>query len=203
MKRVVNTYGTKIIITTSREPSQKLRMFVNELVSVIPYSKKLQRGKRTFEDLYLALKSYGADRLVVVGDWRGNPSTFSAYSPNIGGTFLSKIFEFNIKGVSLVRDIRGSLPKIRPRKIGVSLLELEEDDALKFAEKLSQTLHATMIYKVHMFEECDVVVEVEKCLECKFKLLFIDPKTGSIIGPVIKVGEAKFAEREDRHSRGG
>lgn len=185
------TLKPKILVTTSRTPSLKLRSFVNELVRAIPNSIRVQRGKKTFEDLYVNLKVYGADRLVVIGDWRGNPRVFTVYTPVLhraSNLLFEKILEFKIKGVTLLREVKRLPSNFNPKTLGVNVFELEEE-LLDFAEKISKSLHAILVYDPSLTEKCDVLVEIRECIGCLLKLVFLEPKSGEYVGPIIKVEE--------------
>jgi len=92
-----------ILITTTRRPSRRTRSFVRDLYHVLPNAIRRNRGKMSLEDLNeLALQS-GAERVLVVGTSRGNPSFLSFYEPHPSA--IRPISIIHLRGVSLRREI--------------------------------------------------------------------------------------------------
>jgi len=81
------------IVTTSRRPSRRVRRFCKELLSVIPNSVKVNRGKLSLDDLYLKALELGGKRVILVSVLKGNPGVISFYDVNDG---LLKLFPWMI-----------------------------------------------------------------------------------------------------------
>mgnify|MGYP000020469244 CR=1 FL=1 len=60
----------KIIITTSRRPTRRIRSFCSDLERSIPNSIKITRGKLSFENLIEKALKLEADRLITLIDGR-------------------------------------------------------------------------------------------------------------------------------------
>lgn len=61
------------LITTSHRPSPRVRSFVKELSQVLPWSVKVNRGKKTIEELALEAYYAGLKYLLIVESRLGNP----------------------------------------------------------------------------------------------------------------------------------
>jgi len=93
-----------LLITTSRRPSRRTRSFIRDLYHVIPGAKRINRGKKSVEDLKKLAIGEGFKRVLIVGTLRGNPSTL---------TFLSTLptevqylpLMIWLKGVTLRREM--------------------------------------------------------------------------------------------------
>ncbi len=66
-----------LLITTSRRPSRRTRSFVRDLYHVIPGAKRVNRGKKSVEDLKKLAIGEGFKRVLIVGTMKGNPSTLT------------------------------------------------------------------------------------------------------------------------------
>ncbi|MGC8597546.1 MAG: hypothetical protein ACP5NY_06490 [Thermocladium sp.] len=83
-----------ILLTTSRDPSQRTRQFINELIKCIPGSAKLNRGKTP---LRVIIRESPA--LIQVVERNGNPGEMRLYRN--GRLELRMI----IQGIKLLRDM--------------------------------------------------------------------------------------------------
>ncbi len=148
-----------ILITTTRRPSQRTRSFVRDLYHVIPDAIRKNRGKMSLEDVNEVALKLGAERVLVVGTERGNPSSLYFFRPTpIAMRSLSLIY---LRGVTLRREItkkRAPPPRelciscgsetllelvkilslsLKARRIGLSSLE----DLKRFDQECSTSLH--------------------------------------------------------------
>lgn len=98
----------RILITTSRDPSGRLKQFAKELKLVFPNSKRLNRGNHVIEDIIKTCRSTAFTHVVLVSEHRGNPTGISLISlPH--GTALY----FSLHNVVLRHDIKdGSMPNV-------------------------------------------------------------------------------------------
>jgi len=69
-----------LLITTSRRPSRRTRSFIRDLYHVIPGAKRVNRGKKSAEDLKKLAIGEGLKRVLIVGTLKGNPSTLTFLS---------------------------------------------------------------------------------------------------------------------------
>uniref|UniRef100_A0A493TZ95 Brix domain-containing protein n=1 Tax=Anas platyrhynchos platyrhynchos TaxID=8840 RepID=A0A493TZ95_ANAPP len=63
----------KVMVTTSRDPSARLRVFVKELCLIIPGARRLNRGRAEVGALLGACRAAGVTDLLVVHETRGRP----------------------------------------------------------------------------------------------------------------------------------
>ena len=93
-----------MVITTSREPGNRTRSFVNELVTILPILVKVNRGKATLLDLYDISISKKAKWLIIVYEKKGNPSMLKIYKPDIPKSGLDEKYRILLRGVTLYRE---------------------------------------------------------------------------------------------------
>ncbi|KAI8117590.1 hypothetical protein FF38_06261 [Lucilia cuprina] len=90
----------KVMITTSHEPSARLKMFVKELRLIVPNSQRMNRGKYELKQIVHACKSNGVTDLIIVHEHRGVPDNLVVCHLPYGPTAF-----FNISGVVMRHDI--------------------------------------------------------------------------------------------------
>lgn len=64
----------KIVVTTSRDPSNKLLEFVKEISQMIPNCQRINRGSLVVSDVVSTCKSNGVTDLLIVHEHRGVPN---------------------------------------------------------------------------------------------------------------------------------
>ncbi|MEM2006094.1 MAG: hypothetical protein QW154_00425 [Sulfolobales archaeon] len=97
---------SRLLITTSREPSRRTRSFIKDLSIVLPNSVRVTRGKSTHAELAGKAFSLSAYGILVVLEKKGNPSALLFAEPT--GPELKKVFLLKLGGVSLLRELPGS-----------------------------------------------------------------------------------------------
>lgn len=63
----------RVVLSSSRNPSIRIRQFLNELELAIPNTKKINRGHMSIDELVIKAYEYGAKYIFYVMSRRGNP----------------------------------------------------------------------------------------------------------------------------------
>lgn len=171
--------GGRIIITTSRRPRPRSRSLVKDLVSVIPGSIRLTRGHSSYEDLAREAIRLNADRIVVIGERKGNPGIIRVYEPT-RELKLVNIVTFIVLGVKLAREARSSKPQ-EPKALLVETDGSEVAD--EFAEAMIRAFHAKL--KVEDRTDDSVIAYIKTLSEDSVRLEFY--WRGRIAGPLLKL----------------
>ncbi len=175
-----------ILITTSRRPTKKIRTLAKELERVIPYSKRLQRGKSGFRKLTDRMLVGGHDRLIVIEAYRGNP----------GRLVLYRLMDSRLKR-SAVIHLSGVTLQLGLDKFMSSSLEVEVDEEV--AEfKGVRSLHGYLkeflrsdLYHELKGEPCVLKVSSNRGDTI---LSFTEAEYGRVVHPKLKVKEAVFLD---------
>eukprot|EP00184_Porphyridium_aerugineum_P001294 CAMPEP_0184699144 /NCGR_PEP_ID=MMETSP0313-20130426/5519_1 /TAXON_ID=2792 /ORGANISM="Porphyridium aerugineum, Strain SAG 1380-2" /LENGTH=284 /DNA_ID=CAMNT_0027158183 /DNA_START=55 /DNA_END=905 /DNA_ORIENTATION=+ len=96
----VGEYVPNVMITSSRDPSTRLAMFVKELKLVFPNSQRINRGNLVVEDLVNLCRTNEYTDLVVVHETRGQPDGMIVSHMPFGPTAY-----FNLSNVVMRHDI--------------------------------------------------------------------------------------------------
>lgn len=86
-----------MIVTTSRKPSRRTRMFVKSFCKFLGW-KYLQRGKMSLKDLRF-------DNLCIISEIKGNPGVMSFY---FGGKKMLEIL-FSVSNVRKIESVEGGV----------------------------------------------------------------------------------------------
>ncbi|MEM1611252.1 MAG: hypothetical protein QXQ57_06375 [Sulfolobales archaeon] len=104
-----------ILVTSSHRPSRRVRSFINDLVGTIARAKKINRGKKSLDDLAGIMFLEGYRTLIVVNTWKANPGRMDIYK-RIDKS-LVRIGYIVIRSIKLSREQRVSTCSIRSPKI--------------------------------------------------------------------------------------
>lgn len=105
----------KIVVTTSRSPSQRLMKFSKELQMMFPNSIRLNRGSYVIPDLSKACLSSNTTDLMIIHEHRGVPTSLTVSHYPHGPTAV-----FSLHNVVLRHDIKenlGNLSLVAPHLI--------------------------------------------------------------------------------------
>lgn len=92
----------KVVITTSREPSSKLKIFAKELKLIFPNSQRINRGSYEMNQLVESCKANDVTDLVIIHETRGNPDGLVVCHFPFGPTAY-----FQLTNVVMRHDIGG------------------------------------------------------------------------------------------------
>ncbi len=171
-----------IIVTSSRRPSPRVRSLVKDLSSVLPGAERLTRGHYSMQELASEALLRGADRVVVIGGLRGNPSIMRVYE--VKERHLVNIVTFIIKGLALSRELRRPLPDEHPRGIIVEV----DDDPLseEFADAFVKAFRARVWERP---SDSDILAifsaEGEGVVRLEFKF------RGQMVGPRLRLAKPR------------
>ncbi len=179
----------KILITTSREPSQRTRSFVKDLVSVIPNSERITRGKMSTRDLIYEAEDRDAERVVIVEERQGNPSKLIVYDAS-----GRPIYVFVLRGVSLARERESRAYGVESVCVRLyHLLPGADEVARAFADAFG----LRVIEDPGESADCDLILDVEE-EGGYWKVFFRIPSSKKVVGPIIRVREVVRGGGEDQ-----
>jgi len=95
----------KIMLTTSRHPSQRTRTFCNELARLIPQCTRVNRGKMSLDNLAEKALENDIERILIVEEWHGNPGKILLFKVTESGLSLIPP-KMVIRSLILQREIK-------------------------------------------------------------------------------------------------
>jgi len=159
---------------------------LKDLVSVIPNSVRIVRGHATLDKLALEAFDVGADRIVVIRNWKGNPRFVDVYQV-FDPKRYPRICTMVLKGFKLARECGNEVPSKRPSRIVMPLSIAESSEIpLEILECILRGFHVSLVTEVR-----------GNCVEVR-----ITPRSGfyevsftmggKSVGPVLRVWRAKL-----------
>ena len=71
----------RLLITTSRKTSNRVRTFARDLWTVLPNTNRFNRGGQGLSEIAARVRLSGAHAALIISMWKGNPSILSFTSP--------------------------------------------------------------------------------------------------------------------------
>lgn len=131
---MTNPKPPKILITTSRNPTQRIRTFCNDLTHTLPNSIRITRGKSSLNTLAEKALEHEAERLIIADRWKGNLGKIQLFT--LGDTGLVQFHPtIYVKNVKLRRDFGRTR-----RKTAKSLILQTTPEIPSEARKLADAL---------------------------------------------------------------
>ena len=178
----------KILITTAYSPSPRTRTFVKDLVSVLPGSLKLSRGKLSMDLLGAIASDEGAEKVIIVKEYHGNPSALEVYE--VRDAELHKEGTIKLKGVTLSSERGKRVYNVRA--VGVRAYSLLPGVS-EVVEKLSKLLGLPLVQEPGEASKYDLIMDVEP-REGWYEVLFRTPGSRAPVGPALRVREVVEGE---------
>jgi len=124
----------RILLTSSRNPTDRMRTLCNDLARILPNALRVNRGKMSNEQLAEKALEEDAEHILLVE--RGQSGSGSIRFCNIGQSGLFFIPPvIHVGGIKLRRDF-GILSKVKPVHGIVILGPVPSDEVRRFAEML-------------------------------------------------------------------
>lgn len=79
---------SKVLLSTSRNPTPRIRTFCRDLSRVIPCMVRINRGKMSTDEVAEKALQHEADRVVIIDRWQGGPSRMKFYQVHESGLVL-------------------------------------------------------------------------------------------------------------------
>ncbi|KAJ1994865.1 snoRNA-binding rRNA-processing protein imp4 [Dimargaris cristalligena] len=101
-------FDPKILITTSRDPSSRLKQFSKEMRHVFPNSQKINRGGLVINEIVDTCRSNGVTDLVILGESRGQPDSMIIshlpYGPTVRFTLYNVVLRHDIPNLGAMSE---------------------------------------------------------------------------------------------------
>jgi len=130
----------KILLTTSRNPTPRIRTLCNDLTRVIPRIVRVNRGKMGMDQVAEKALEHGADRVIIVDRWQGGPGKIEFF--HIGASGLVQVPPIlYVAGIRLQREFAPT--KLKPAHWLV--IARSADNSTEITESLSQFFNVPVL----------------------------------------------------------
>ncbi|RJS84497.1 hypothetical protein CW702_02410 [Candidatus Bathyarchaeota archaeon] len=174
----------KILLTTSRRPTRRIRTFLHDLNAVIPGSFRVNRGKASVDDLADEAAWRGISKVIIVDRWKGGPGRIRLFQ--LTETKLKEVPpRIYIRGIKLQREF-GTKERPKINLLAARQPSFKGHDAERFVRSLSEFLEVPLLSPHETLEqgaEMRLTLNEEDQITLTFYLF---PK-GREVGPRIRV----------------
>ncbi|MFH0847903.1 MAG: hypothetical protein V1857_00170 [archaeon] len=166
-----------ILITTSKEPTQRINSFVRDLNHSIPNTRTLRRGKTSTREMPKQVSAEQCDRLIVVHRWHGGPGRLEFYKLNEKG-LVTHYPIILLRGVKLRREYG-----VKGRFTAQGITCENNQTIFRLGAALSEFLDLPQT-KEHNFE---VSLHMSCSNDDTIRISIADPNNGAEFGPSMSV----------------
>lgn len=179
----------KILLTTSRNPSPKIRTFCNDLARVLAGVVRVNRGKMSIDKLTEKALEQDAEKVVVVDRWQGGLGAIRFF--RVEESCLTLVPPvIHVSGIRLSRELGG----VR-LKYAVSLIVPPPETSLeasRLAEVLSEFFNLPARSMGKPFEAGQTIMTVSRDRAGRIVVTFVSGRERVEIGPRINISSMEW-----------
>jgi len=131
-----------ILITTSRNPTRRIRTLCNDLTRSVPNAVRVNRGKMNLEGIAEKALELDANRVIIINRWKGGPGKIELFQ--VGQEGLTPVPPLlYVRGVRLQREFEA---KARPfRLLTMTMPPKSSNEIVRIAESLANFLNLPIL----------------------------------------------------------
>lgn len=168
-----------ILISTSHRPSPRTRSFIKDLVSVLPYTKKVNRGHKKLIELAIEAKQYGLHYVMIITERYGNPGYVNIYEiADDISCRLVKVATLVIGGVRLTRENPNVSRTYGASRVVIDFSKCITNDCFFIADLLIK------VFNKIISDKAELIIKLEEQKYIELKCFNIH---GNPVGPVIRI----------------
>lgn len=181
---------SRILITTSRNPTQQMRTLINDLAARIPNTARINRGKSNLTALAEKALEHGADRIIIADRWKEGPGMLQLFT--LGETGLEQRHPLiYMKNVKLRREFGHT------RSVADKNLALQTDAAIPpEAQELADTLVQFLNIPKQASTRAQTTMHLSLNYANRIQITFFQTLQKTEIGPRITVSHLVWKPQE-------
>lgn len=180
----------RILLTTSRNPTDKMRTFCNDLAGMLPNALRVNRGKMSSEQLAEKALENGAEHVIVVNRWQVGPGTINFI--RIGQSGLISIPPIiRVGDIKLRRDFK-VFSKVKPVRALAFFSSVPSDEVKKFAEMLAKFFGIPLLSVDELAKKSENFMSLEKDNAERVTVTFMVEPGHVEVGPRITVSKMEW-----------
>jgi len=176
----------KILLTTSRNPTPRMRTFCNDLANVIPNLLRVNRGKMSTDEVAEKALELNADRVVIVDRWHGGPGSIKFF--RVGESGLVSIPPIiHVAGIRLSREF--GISRVKP---ATSLIAQPSLKVLSVVEALSKFFGIPILPIDEVAKVSSTLMSILRDNGSRIVITFIVKPNHVEVGPRIMVSNVEW-----------
>ncbi len=179
----------KILLTTSRNPTPRIRAFCHDLAAVMPNLAYVNRGKMSNDEVAEKALEHDADRVVIVDRWQGGPGVLRLFE--VGESALvSTSPVIRVAGIKLQRDLGASC--VKPASSIVAAKHDEFDDSIRLGNALSGFFGISMLETKGMVKTGSTILSISSDKSGRIVMTFMQEPDHREVGPHILISRVEW-----------
>jgi rRNA maturation protein Rpf1 len=177
----------KILFTTSRKPTNRIRTFCRDLVYSIPNTLRINRGKLSLNALAEKALELGANRIVIIDRWKGGPGKIEFFQIRERLHQVPPLIY--LKGVKLRREFDTKVKRVQA--YAIVICNEENEELQKISDAISEFLQLPQkqenALKKLKFRKRRTIFCIEKNKEMQIRFTFRLLPQLTEVGPRIRL----------------
>jgi len=179
----------KILLTTSRSPTPKIRTFCNDLTRVIPSIARVNRGKMSMNEVAEKALEYGADRVIIVDRWQGGPGKIEFFHIGTVGLVSFPPILY-VAGIRLQREFAPT----RLKPVHSLVITQSVDNSIEIVDSLSKFFNAPVLLEKEELSKNQVAMHISHDATRRVQITFMLLPQKVEIGPRITLGRVEWEQ---------
>jgi len=177
----------KILLTTSRNPTPKIRTFCNDLTRVIPKIVRVNRGKMSLDEIAEKALEQGADKVIIIDRWEGGPGKIQFFCIGESGLVRFPPILY-VVGIRLQREF--ALTRLKP--VHSLAITSTVDNSMQLADSLSKFLNFPLLIENETLLKYQVAMYISKDATRRVQTTFMLLPQKLEVGPRITIRRVEW-----------
>jgi len=171
---------SKILLTTSRNPTSRIRTFCNNLTRVMPSIVRVNRGKMSIGEVAEKALEYGADRVVIVDRWQGGPGKIEFF--HVGSSGLVHVPPIlYVAGIRLQREFAPT----KLKRVHSLVITQSVHNSVQIVDSLAKFFSLPILLEKEALSKYQVTMRISHDATGRVQITFMQLPQKVEIGPRI------------------
>lgn len=179
----------KILLTTSRDPTPRVRAFCHDLAAVMPNVMYVNRGKMNNDEIAEKALEHDATRVIVVDRWHGGPGVLRFFKVRESGLFQTPPV-IQVTDMKLQRDLGAS--RVKPASSIIAAKQDRFDDSVRLGSALSSFFGISIIETKGMVKTGSTILSVSLDKSGRAVMTFMKEPDHREVGPRIFISRVEW-----------
>ncbi len=180
---------SKILLTTSRAPTPRIRTFCHDLAEVMPNVAYVNRGKMSNDEVAEKAIEHDADRVVIVDRWQSEPGVLRLFKVGESG-LVSTSPIIHVAGIKLQRDLGAS--RVKPASSIIAAKHDRFDDSSRLGNALSGFFGISMLETKDVVKTGSTILSISSDKSRRIVMTFVTEPNHREVGPHILISRVEW-----------
>ena len=174
----------KILLTTSRDPTPRIRAFCHDLAEAMPNVMYVNRGKMNNDEIAEKTLEHDATRVIVVDRWQGGPGVLRLFEVGESG-LVSTPPVIHVASMKLRRDLGAS--RVKPASSIIAAKHDGFDDSVGLGNALSGFFGISIIETKDVVKTGSTILSISPDKSGRIMMTFVKEPNHREVGPRVLI----------------